>query len=115
MRASFYGGKKIFGLAMGVTSLCISYIWISYTGFHLTVFDDSIGGVFWVFSGFGIGYFTTRREDVYQNIKLNKKRELKNKSHGKDLTVKNQRELVTGDDGVIFRGGLLFYSSIIIN
>ena len=65
MRASFYGGKKILGLAMGVTSLCISYIWISYTGFHLTVFDDSIGGVFWVFSGFGIGYFTTRREDVY--------------------------------------------------
>ena len=89
MRASFYGGKKILGLAMGVTSLCISYIWISYTGFNLTVFDGSIGGVFWVFSGFGIGYFTTRREDVYQNIKLNKKRELKNKGHGKCLTVKN--------------------------
>ena len=65
MRASFYKGSKILGLAMGLASLCISYLWISYTGFHLTVFDSSIGGGPWVLSGFGIGYFTTRREDVY--------------------------------------------------
>ena len=65
MRGSFYSNKKILGLAIGLVSLGISAAWISYTGFHVTIYDISVEGELWVFIGFVIGYFVTKREDVY--------------------------------------------------
>ena len=72
MRGSFYSNKKILGLAIGLVSLGLSATWISYTGFHVTIYDISVEGEIWVLIGFVIGYFVTKREDVYQKIILEK-------------------------------------------
>ena len=64
LRGSLYGTKsqKRTGIVVGVIFLAASSLWISKTGFYVTIFDVVIGGGLWVLIGFVVGFiFTTKK------------------------------------------------------
>jgi hypothetical protein len=55
--------QKIIGTILGITTILVSLIWVSYTGWWVSIFGIYIPGHIWVTIGFFIGFIFTTKED----------------------------------------------------